>query len=179
MHSRPVVFLSCGFFSPSLSVFSCVLFVSSSESFRPLVVVVIYSVQRHMSCHVRNPSVVLLLFFFTLAKTRRSPNRSKLLRQPSAISYLTIMHGMLQWSSMHQKHLSLKLVLQCKIYIYLFLWVWFLCWNGQSVRQMQKWRGKQRQLHFLSFFPILFFFSLCDSIRFSRNSATNKALSHG
>lgn len=53
------------FFSLSLS--SCVLFVSSSESFRSLVVVFsIYSVTRHISCHVRNTSVVLLLFFFSL-----------------------------------------------------------------------------------------------------------------
>lgn len=61
--SCPVAF----FLSLSLSVFSCVLFVSSSESSHSLVVIAVSSIRRHRSCHVvRNTSVVLLLFFFLL-----------------------------------------------------------------------------------------------------------------
>lgn len=56
--SCPVALFLC----LSLCLFlRAILFVSPSESFWPLVIV--HSVKRHMSCHMRNTSVVLFLFF--------------------------------------------------------------------------------------------------------------------
>lgn len=150
----PVLWL---YFSVSLSVFSCVLFCLS----------------HHLSLSGLSSSSILLrgtwaatwetrrlfffFFFFTLAKTRRSPNRSKLLQQPSAISYLTIIHGMLQWSSMHHKHLSLKLVLQCKIYISFFVGVISLLeWTICEANAKMKRKAKAASFFFLSF-PSFFF----------------------
>lgn len=56
--SCPVAF----FLSLSLSIFSCMLFVSSSKSFLSLIVKHL----RGTSCHVRNTSVFFFFFFFSL-----------------------------------------------------------------------------------------------------------------